>query len=81
MPAEPGAGDEPDAFLLGGQHDVMDVGILDAQLDQAAVAGIGHIADLADADPAELRIDRVRPAERRCVVVHGALVSCASLRK
>ena len=50
---------------------------MDAQLDQAAVPGIGHVADLADADPAELRIDRVGPTQRRSTVVRGAVVHLA----
>ena len=34
--AEPGAGGEPDAFLLGGQHGGLDGGVAMRQLDQAA---------------------------------------------
>ena len=73
-----------DALLLGGQHDVMDVGVVDAQLDQPAMAGIGHVADLADADAAELRIDRVRPAAGwlvRSSTSSSSVVSCGSLRR
>ena len=39
----------------------MDVRVGDAQLDQAAVPGVRHIADLADAGAPELRMNRVRP--------------------
>ena len=61
LAAKRGAGDQPDPFLLGRQHDVGDVGIVAAQRDQPAVAGIRHIADLADADAPKLRVDRIRP--------------------
>src|ERR1700728_827562 len=56
-----GTGNEADAFLLGGQHHVGDGVVGLAQLDQPAVAGIRHIADLADADAPEMTVDCVRP--------------------
>ena len=62
------------------QAEGVDVGVADTQLDQAAVSGVGHVADLADADAAKLRVDRVWPAQCGGTVVHLAPVSYAWLR-
>ena len=48
LAAEPGAGEERDPLLLGGQrHDPL-LGIGFAEPNQPAVAGIGHDGDLPD---------------------------------
>src|SRR5262249_53962710 len=62
--AERSAGHETDAFLFGRQYDVMDVRVIDAQRDKAAVPGIRYVTYLPDADPLELRINQVRPIQR-----------------
>src|SRR5262249_19683732 len=51
-----------------GQHHVGDFGILVAELDQPAVPRIRHVADLAHADPLEVVVDRIRPADVGLVV-------------
>jgi len=61
LAAERGAGNESDALFLGGQHDVGDLRIVTAQRDKPAMAGVGHVTDLADADAAKVRVDRIRP--------------------
>jgi len=72
LPAKRGAGDQPDAFFFRGQHHVDDLRILLAQRDQPAMPGVGHIADLADADAAKMRVDRVGPGSRDvCRIVQG----------
>ena len=48
LAAEPGAGGKRHALLLGGEHHVADCRVGAAALDQPGMAGIGHIADLAD---------------------------------
>jgi hypothetical protein len=57
LTAERSAGYETDALVFGRQHDIMDVRVIDAQLDQAAMPGIRHVPHLPDADPPELLID------------------------
>jgi hypothetical protein len=49
LAAQPRAGGQADAFLLGAQHDAAHARIGLAQLDQALVAGIRHVADDANA--------------------------------
>jgi hypothetical protein len=49
LAAKPGARGQRDALFLRGQHDVADLTIGAATLDQARVTGIGHIPDLPDA--------------------------------
>jgi len=80
LAAERGAGDEADAFLLGGQHHVGDGVIGLTQLDQPAMAGIRHIADLANADAAEMAVDRVRPGWLYVVGVCNAGLTCLGER-
>jgi len=46
--AQPRAGGKPDALLLGAEHDRLERAVGEAQLDQALVAGVGHVADLPD---------------------------------
>ena len=47
--AQPGAGGERDAFLLGGQHDGAHVRIGVRRLDQLRVAGVGDVGEQRDA--------------------------------
>jgi hypothetical protein len=62
--AERCAGDEADAFFFRGQYHVDDLRIALAQRDELAVPGIGHIADLANADAAKMCVDRIGPGCR-----------------
>ena len=55
--------DEVRRGLCYGEHHVLDVGVLDAKLDQPAVAGIRDVADLADIGAFEILINRIRPGQ------------------
>jgi hypothetical protein len=58
------ASDEANAFLFGRQNYIGDVGIILTELNQPAMASVGHVADLSNADAAKVRIDCVGP---RCL--------------
>src|SRR6185437_4200876 len=55
------AGDQSHTFFLRRQHHVGDVRIGLTQPDELAVAGIGNVADLTNADTTEMRVDGVGP--------------------
>src|SRR6266851_2627247 len=61
LPTEPGAGEERDAFLLGGEADRTDDVVFAAEIDQPGVAGIRDIGDLPYVDRAKYPKNVVRP--------------------
>ena len=61
LAAEPGARGQRDALLFRGEHDVTDFIVGAASVDQARMAGIGHIADLPNAAALERFEQPVRP--------------------
>src|SRR6266851_1527317 len=61
LPTEPGAGEERDAFLLGGEADGADDIVFAAEIDQPGVAGIRDIGDLPYVDRAKYPKNVVRP--------------------
>ena len=70
--AEIGAGDERDAFLLGGQGNRMDLGVGERAVDENAVPGVGHVGDLGNAMAAQQVVEIMLPARAhlgidRCV--------------
>jgi hypothetical protein len=62
--AEPGAGEQRHAFLLGGQHDRAHRRIGMGQLDQPRMPGIRHVGELAYAELPKRAVDRVPPVRR-----------------
>ena len=68
LPAEPRAGRERDAFFFGGEHHIADAVVGLAARDQPRMAGIRHVADLADVGAFEHIEKLVRPAD---LVFHG----------
>jgi hypothetical protein len=61
LAAERGAGDQADALFLSGQHHVGNTRIVAAKRDQTAMAGVGHMTHLANADAPEMGVNRVGP--------------------
>src|SRR5262249_40428185 len=59
--AKPGACRKRDALLLRCERDIVDFVIATAALDQARVAGVGHIADLTNAATLERFKQLIRP--------------------
>ena len=77
LAAQPGAGGEGDAFLLGGERHGADRVRALAMLDQARMAGVGHVIDLLDVVRLQDVENLVAPVGT-CLGVHVSPVKTAS---
>src|SRR5262249_34771319 len=69
LAAEPGAGQNADAFLFGGEHGRLYLIGGVAQLDEPRMPRVRNVCDMADIEFAQLFEDQVRPI--LCVGGHG----------
>ena len=64
-PAEVCAGEEPDAFLLGGQRNGLDFRVVQGAVDEHPVPGVRDVGELGHAKFAQHPVDLVRPGRAR----------------